>query len=177
MLLKIQRSLSNGRRSTTSRCHCVCLGKNPANTNMTCANLWISLDLAAPPSCQCTPAPGWPAGRGSVPHADEIVADAVRVGPARRSKAQPAHDPKDAARLFGEMTPEFAAGFLSRMRPEAAAAVPMSVLWGERDSAFQLPILERWQGTFPHARVVRFPDAGHWPHEEVPAAFCAALTD
>lgn len=57
------------------------------------------------------------------------------------------------------------------------AAVPMSVLWGERDSAFQLPILERWQGTFPHARVVRFPDAGHWPHEEVPAAFCAALTD
>lgn len=31
--------------------------------------------------------------------------------------------PKDAARLFGEMDPDFAAGFLAQMRPEAAAAV------------------------------------------------------
>lgn len=31
--------------------------------------------------------------------------------------------PKDAARLFSEMDGDFAAGFLARMRPEAAAAV------------------------------------------------------
>lgn len=31
--------------------------------------------------------------------------------------------PKEAARLFGEMEADFAAGFLARMRPEAAAAV------------------------------------------------------
>lgn len=31
--------------------------------------------------------------------------------------------PKDAARLFGEMEADFAAGFLARMRPETAAAV------------------------------------------------------
>lgn len=31
--------------------------------------------------------------------------------------------PKDAARLFGQMAPDFAAGFLAQMRPETAAAV------------------------------------------------------
>jgi pimeloyl-ACP methyl ester carboxylesterase len=29
--------------------------------------------------------------------------------------------------------------------------------------------------TFPHAQVTRFSGAGHWPHEEEPAAFIAAL--
>jgi haloalkane dehalogenase len=60
-------------------------------------------------------------------------------------------------------------------RRAALAAVPMSILWGTKDSAFQVPLLERWTRTFPHAAVTRFDDAGHWPHEEVPDTFCDAL--
>ena len=60
-------------------------------------------------------------------------------------------------------------------RRSTLTTVPMSLLWGMRDSAFQPPILERWRSTFPHARVHRFANAGHWPHEEEPAAFVAAL--
>jgi haloalkane dehalogenase len=45
-----------------------------------------------------------------------------------------------------------------------------------RDSAFGPAILERWLEAFPHAAVTRLEDAGHWPHEEQPEAFIAALT-
>lgn len=60
-------------------------------------------------------------------------------------------------------------------RRERLASVPMSILWGIRDSAFQPAMLERWTRAFPHAAVHRFDDAGHWPHEEVPESFCDAL--
>ena len=55
------------------------------------------------------------------------------------------------------------------------AEVDLHLLWGMRDSAFQPPILQRWQRAFPHAHTTTFADAGHWPHEEVPRAFVAAL--
>jgi haloalkane dehalogenase len=60
-------------------------------------------------------------------------------------------------------------------RRAALAQVPVHLLWGVKDTAFQLPILERWREGFPHATVERFDDAGHWPHEEQPEAFVAAL--
>ena len=53
--------------------------------------------------------------------------------------------------------------------------VDAHVLWGLKDSAFQPHILERWKTVLPQARVVRFDDAGHWPHEEAPDACVRAL--
>lgn len=55
--------------------------------------------------------------------------------------------------------------------------VDLRLLWGLRDSAFPPHFLERWTTAFPAARVTRFDDAGHWPHEEAPDAFVRALQD
>jgi haloalkane dehalogenase len=60
-------------------------------------------------------------------------------------------------------------------RRQRLSAVPMHIVWGLRDSAFPQSMLERWQQSFPHARVTRIGDAGHWPHEEAPDAVVAAL--
>lgn len=54
-------------------------------------------------------------------------------------------------------------------------ALPLSLVWGMRDSAFGPAVLARWVDAFPHAAVTRLDDAGHWPHEEQPAAVIAAL--
>lgn len=60
-------------------------------------------------------------------------------------------------------------------RRAALAQVPLAIVWGMRDSAFQPPNLDRWTAAFPHAVVTRLDDAGHWPHEETPAAVVEAL--
>lgn len=60
-------------------------------------------------------------------------------------------------------------------RRDALAGVPMSIIWGMRDSAFGPDMLDTWTAAFPAARVTRVDDAGHWPHEEQPAAFGEAL--
>ena len=53
--------------------------------------------------------------------------------------------------------------------------LPLSIIWGMRDSAFGPAILEQWVEAFPNAAVTRLADAGHWPHEEQPEAFAQAL--
>jgi haloalkane dehalogenase len=63
-----------------------------------------------------------------------------------------------------------------RARARALAAVPMTVLWGLADSAFEPHQLAKWRALFPHAQVTTFDGVGHWPHEEAPAAFVAALS-
>ena len=55
------------------------------------------------------------------------------------------------------------------------AGLPLSIIWGMRDTAFGPAILERWTDAFPQARVTRIRDAGHWPHEEQPELVLAAL--
>lgn len=60
-------------------------------------------------------------------------------------------------------------------RRDRLAGVDVQLLWGMRDSAFPASMLTRWQAACPHARVTRFDDAGHWPHEEAPEAFVRAL--
>lgn len=60
-------------------------------------------------------------------------------------------------------------------RRAALEQIPMSVVWGMRDSAFGPAVLQRWIEAFPHARITRIEDAGHWPHEERPDAVIAAL--
>lgn len=53
--------------------------------------------------------------------------------------------------------------------------VPVQIIWGMRDSAFPASLLETWQAAVPHAAVTPIADAGHWPHEELPDVFGAAL--
>ncbi len=53
--------------------------------------------------------------------------------------------------------------------------VAVRILWGTKDSALPPRMIERWQQACPHAQVVRFDDAGHWPHEETPEAYLSAL--
>ncbi len=37
--------------------------------------------------------------------------------------------------------------------------------------------LDRWERAFPHARVVRFEDTGHFLPEEKPEEFCELVGD
>lgn len=60
-------------------------------------------------------------------------------------------------------------------RRDRLRGVDTHILWGLKDSAFQPHILERWKTVLPQVRVVTFDDAGHWPHEETPAAYVRAL--
>jgi haloalkane dehalogenase len=62
-------------------------------------------------------------------------------------------------------------------RRHRLAGVPVTIVWGMKDSAFKPALLERWREGVPHAVVREIPDAGHWPHEESPDAFVAAVTD
>lgn len=60
-------------------------------------------------------------------------------------------------------------------RRAALTRIPAMLIWGMKDSAFGPPELARWRGALPHAEVVELAGAGHWPHEEEPEAFTAAL--
>lgn len=58
-------------------------------------------------------------------------------------------------------------------RLPALADKPVLLVWGTRD-AYLGPALARWQLLLPGARTVALP-VGHFPPEEAPAAFTAAL--
>ena len=53
--------------------------------------------------------------------------------------------------------------------------MPVLIVWGMKDSAFQPYQLERWRSLLPDAMVEPIAGAGHWPHEEEPAAVIAAI--
>lgn len=58
------------------------------------------------------------------------------------------------------------------------AEKPALVLWGRKDPAFMPSDLERWRETLRSARVVEFPEAGHFVQEEVDATeLGAAIRD
>ncbi|MCC6624266.1 MAG: alpha/beta fold hydrolase [Deltaproteobacteria bacterium] len=61
-------------------------------------------------------------------------------------------------------------------RREALGRFPVAILWGLADRAFRPSLLERWREAAPHAEVTTFEGAGHWPHEEAPAPYVAALS-
>ena len=60
-------------------------------------------------------------------------------------------------------------------RIERLTKIPVLIVWGMKDSAFQPYQLERWQRLLPSAHVVKIAGAGHWPHEEEPARVAAAI--
>ncbi len=49
------------------------------------------------------------------------------------------------------------------------------IAWGMRDIAFREKELLRWAEAFPEARVVRYPEAGHFVPEECPDELAAEL--
>jgi haloalkane dehalogenase len=55
------------------------------------------------------------------------------------------------------------------------ANLPALLLWGMKDRALPPRLLTRWRQGLPDADVVELPDAGHWPHEETPAAVLGHL--
>jgi haloalkane dehalogenase len=54
--------------------------------------------------------------------------------------------------------------------------IPALIIWGMKDTAFQPHQLARWLSLVPAAQVCRLGSAGHWPHEEEPAAVIGAIT-
>ena len=60
-------------------------------------------------------------------------------------------------------------------RLDALRRVPVLIIWGMKDSAFPPYQLERWRSLLPNAVVEPIAAAGHWPHEEEPAAVIAAM--
>jgi len=52
---------------------------------------------------------------------------------------------------------------------ERFRALPVCLLWGERDFVFTPAFREEWQKRLPAAEVHRLEDAGHWFHEDEPA--------
>lgn len=62
-------------------------------------------------------------------------------------------------------------------RRDRLSHVPMTVVWGLRDTAFPRRFLDRWLAAYPRARAVLIEEAGHWPHEEAPDAVIAALRE
>jgi len=60
-------------------------------------------------------------------------------------------------------------------RVGALRRAPVLIIWGMKDTAFQPYQLERWRSLLPHAVVEPIAGAGHWPHEEEPAAVITAM--
>jgi len=60
-------------------------------------------------------------------------------------------------------------------RIAALRRVPVLIVWGMKDSAFQPYQLERWRTLLPDAAVVKIENAGHWPHEEEPQQVIEAI--
>lgn len=51
-------------------------------------------------------------------------------------------------------------------RRDVLSTIPTLILWGEKDIAFRAKELATWKGALPHARVHKFPSAGHYVQEE-----------
>jgi haloalkane dehalogenase len=60
-------------------------------------------------------------------------------------------------------------------RLDRLQAMPVLIVWGMKDSAFQPYQLERWRQLLPGAQVETIEGAGHWPHEEEPGRVVAAI--
>lgn len=60
-------------------------------------------------------------------------------------------------------------------RREALAGLPMALIWGLADTAFDSSFLDEWREAFPRAVVTGLAGVGHFPQEEAPDAVVAAL--
>ncbi len=62
-------------------------------------------------------------------------------------------------------------------RAEMLEAMPVQIVWGEKDPTFRPRELVRWIERFPSARVTRLPDVGHFIAEEVPDRLADEIED
>lgn len=62
-------------------------------------------------------------------------------------------------------------------RIETLRAIPTSIIWGLRDTAFRPYQLARWKSDLPDASVLALDNAGHWPHEEAPSEVAEAIAE
>ena len=54
---------------------------------------------------------------------------------------------------------------------------PALIVWADRDQAFKLPQLRRWEATFPHHRTRILRGASHFIQEDAPDEIVAAIRD
>ena len=62
-------------------------------------------------------------------------------------------------------------------RIDALRAIPTSIIWGLKDTAFRPHQLARWRKELPEASVLALDHAGHWPHEEAPSEVAEAISE
>jgi pimeloyl-ACP methyl ester carboxylesterase len=58
----------------------------------------------------------------------------------------------------------------------ASVQAPTLLLWGDRDDEVRRVAVDAMATTIPHARLVVFPGAGHFPFQDAPEEFCRHLT-
>jgi haloalkane dehalogenase len=54
---------------------------------------------------------------------------------------------------------------------------PCLLAWGEKDFVFDLHFLNKWKHIFPHARVLSYPDCGHYIFEDAGPPLTQAICD
>jgi len=57
------------------------------------------------------------------------------------------------------------------------AGKPCLLVWGEKDFVFDLHFLRKWQQIFPQAKVLSYPDCGHYVLEDAGPAATRAISD
>ncbi|TDF41854.1 alpha/beta hydrolase [Alteromonadaceae bacterium M269] len=59
--------------------------------------------------------------------------------------------------------------------PNIRIHVPTLVLWGEQDQAFVVNVLDDLESYVPELEIIRFPEATHWLHHEIPEKINSAI--
>lgn len=54
---------------------------------------------------------------------------------------------------------------------------PCMLVWGEKDFVFDLPFLNKWKGIFPKAKVLSYPDCGHYVIEDAGQPLVQAINE
>jgi haloalkane dehalogenase len=54
---------------------------------------------------------------------------------------------------------------------------PCLIAWGAKDFVFDLHFLKKWKHIFPHAKVLEYPDCGHYIFEDGGQALTQAISD
>jgi len=55
-------------------------------------------------------------------------------------------------------------------------ALPALIAWGEKDFVFDQPFLDTWRRLLPEARVLRYPDCGHYLLEDAGPALVGEIS-
>lgn len=100
---------------------------------------------------------------------------AEEIAAVRRRAALPHCVPVYQASFRGLMSAYFQRGPRSLWRQAEQIAVPTLLLYGGRDKLVDPRMARRAERTFPNARVVMMPDAGHVAHLEFPDRVAALL--